>query len=179
MKPMAMARWVTMLALTALAAGCGRGSDHARAEHEAREQARAGAGRSAEAVAAASAAEADFVSAVSSAQATMPVALKFRMQQPPHVGQTLQIELVLLQEPQVEINSMLISLQPGDGLSVLSERSFEFHAPALGATQRMTVTLRADAAGVLSLGATVLVDSGTTSVARNFLIPLIAVPAGT
>jgi hypothetical protein len=179
MKPMTMARWGTVLALTALAVGCGRGSDQARAEHESREQARAGAGRSAEALAAANAAEADFVSAVSSVPATTPVALKFRMQQPPRVGEQLQLELLLSQEPQLEITSMLVSLHPGDGLSVLSARSFEFHAPTPGGTQRMNVTLRADLPGVLSLGATVLVDSGNASVARNFLIPLIAVPAGT
>ncbi len=179
MKPMAMARWGMTLALTVLAAGCGSGADQARARHEAHEQAQAGAGRSAAAVAAANAAEADFVTAVSSAQTTTPVVLKFRVQQPPHVGEPLQLELMLSQEPQVEISSMLISLQAGDGLSVLSERSFEFRAPKPGATQRMNVMLRADAAGVLSLGATVLIDSDTTSTARYFLIPLIAVPAGT
>ena len=168
-----------MLAAAALAAGCGSDSDQARAVHEARSQAKAGAGRSADALAAANAAEADFVSAVSSVPATTPVVLKFRMQQPPRVGQPLQLELVLSQEPQLEITSMLVSLQPGDGLAVLSERSFEFHAPTPGATQRMNVTLRAELPGVLSLGATVLVDSGTTTVARNFLIPLIVVPAGT
>jgi hypothetical protein len=42
----------------------------------------------------------------------------------------------------------------------------------------MSVTLRADVAAVLGLSATVLVDSGNTSVAYNFNIPLIAVPAG-
>ena len=168
-----------MLAVAALTAGCGRGADQARAEHEARSQAKAGAGRSADALAAANAAEADFVTAVSSVPATTPVALKFRMQQPPRVGEPLRLELVLSQEPQLEITSMLVSLQPGDGLAVLSERSFEFHAPAPGATQRMNVTLRADLPGVLSLGATVLVDSGSSSVARNFLIPLIALPPGT
>ena len=168
-----------MLAAAALTAGCGRGADQARAEHEARSQAKAGAGRSADALAAANAAEADFVTAVSSVPATTPVALKFRMQQPPRVGEPLRLELVLSQEPQLEITSMLVSLQPGDGLAVLSERSFEFHAPAPGATQRMNVTLRADLPGVLSLGATVLVDSGSSSVARNFLIPLIALPPGT
>jgi hypothetical protein len=179
MKPIAMARWGTMLALTVLAASCGSGADQARAEHEAHSHARASGGRTAEEIAAASAAEADFVAAVSSAPATTPVVLKFRMQQPPRVGEPLQLELALSQEPQVEISSMLVSLQAGDGLTVLSEHSFEFRAPKPGTTQRMNVTLRADSAGVLSLGATVLVDSETTSVARYFLIPVIAVPAGT
>lgn len=174
---MKMARWITILAIAALAAACGRGASDARAQHEARAHAKMDPGSSAEALAAA-AAEADFVAAVSSASTAPPVSLKFRMQQPPHVGEPLQLDLVLTQPPQQEISAMLVSLQPGDGLSVLSQRSFEFRAPAPGATQRMNVTLRADAQSVLSLSATVLVDSGNTSVAYNFLIPLIAVPAG-
>ncbi|MBS0388851.1 MAG: hypothetical protein JSR15_10260 [Proteobacteria bacterium] len=173
-----MARWGAMLAAAVLAAGCGRGADQTRAEHEARLQARAGADRSAGAAAAASAAEADFVAAVSAAPVSAPVSLKFRMQQPPQVGVPLQLELLLSQEPQLEINSLLVSLVPGDNLSVLSNRSFEYHAPRPGATQRMTATLRADAPGVLSLSVNVLVDSANASVSRYFNIPVIAVPAG-
>ncbi len=165
------------LAVAALACGCGRDADRVRAEHAAHAQARAGADRTAGAAAAAAAAEADFVSAVSSASSAAPVALKFRMQQPPRVGQPLQLELVLSQQPGVDISSMLVSFQPGDGLQLQSGHSFEFRAPTPGATQRMSVTLMADQAGVLSLGATVLVDSANTSVARYFLIPLIAMPS--
>ncbi|MDE2251609.1 MAG: hypothetical protein KGL25_09430, partial [Gammaproteobacteria bacterium] len=145
-------------------------------EHDAHARARAGADRTAGAAAAAAAAEADFVSAVSSDSSAAPVGLKFRMQQPPRVGQPLQLELVLTQQPGVEISSMLVSLQPGDGLQLQADHSFEFRAPTPGATQRMNVTLKAEQTGVLSLGATVLVDSANTSVAHYFLIPLIAVP---
>jgi hypothetical protein len=172
-----MARWGTLLVFAALAAACGGDSKDARAQHEARVNGSANAARSAEAVAAA-AAEADFVAAVSSASSAPPVGLKFRMQKPPRVGQPLQLELVLTQPPQQEISSMLVSLQPSDGLTVLSQRSFEFRSPAPGAAQRMNVTLRADKQAVLGLSATVLVDSGNTSVAYNFNIPLIAIPAG-
>ena len=173
-----MARWGALLAGTVLVAGCGPGADRARAEHEAHAQGRAGAEREGAAAAAASAAEADFVAAVSSAPSSSPVALKFRMQQPPQVGVPLQLELVLTQEPQVEITSLLVSLLPSDGLTVQSNRTFEFHAPPPGATQRMTVTLRADAPGLLGVSATVLVDTASASVTRNFNIPLIAAPAG-
>ncbi|MGH8253494.1 MAG: hypothetical protein ACRES2_05585 [Steroidobacteraceae bacterium] len=174
---MTMARWGTILVLAVLAAACGRDAGDARAQHEARVLGKADAAHSADALAAA-AEEADFVAAVSSASTAPPVALKFRMQQPPRVGEPLQLDLELAQPPQQEISLLLVSLQPGDGLSVLSARSFEFRAPLPGATQRMNVTVRADAQAVLSLSATVLVDSGSTSVAYNFLIPLIAVPAG-
>ena len=171
-----MARWLVTLAAAALVTGCGRGADQARAEHTAHSQAKAGAERSADAVAAASAAEADLVSAVSSTSSSTPVALKFRIQQPPRVGQPLRLELVLSPQPGLEINSITVSFLPGDGLALQSDRTLEFHSPASGATQRMDVTLRPEQAGVLSLGAMVLVDSGDTSMAWNFLIPLIAMP---
>jgi hypothetical protein len=174
MKPTTMARWSMALVVAALAAGCGRDADQVRAEHAAHSKSRASADQAAGAAAAA--AEADFVSAVSSASSASPVALKFRMQEPPRVGQPLQLELVLSQLPGVDISSMLVSFQPGDGLQLQSDHSFEFRAPVAGATQRMSVTLLPNQAGVLSLGATVLVDSANTSVARYFLIPLIAVP---
>ena len=177
MEPATTALWWVTLSAAALLVGCGRGADQARSQHAAHSQAKVGAERSADAVAAATAAEADLVSAVSTAHSSTPVALKFRLQQPPRVGQPLQLELVLSQEPGLDITSVLVSLQPGDGLVLQSDRSFEFHAPAPGATQRMAVTLRADQPGVLSLGATILVDAGNNSVARNFLIPLIAMPA--
>ena len=175
---MKMARWGAIVAIAALAAACDSGANDARAQHEARAHARVDGGSSAEALAEA-AAEADFVAAVSSGAIPPPVALKFRLQQPPRVGESLQLDLVLTLPAQQEISSLLVSLQPSDGLALLSQRSFEFRAPAPGATQRMNVQLRADMQAVLGLQATVLVDSGTTSVAYNFNIPLIAIPAGT
>ena len=164
------------LAAAASVAGCGNNADQARAQHAAHSQAQAGKERNADAAAAATAAEADMVSAVSAVASTTPVGLKFRIQQPPQVGQPLRLELALAQQPGLDISSILVSFQPGDGLLLESDHSLEFHAPAVGATQRMVVTLRAQQAGLLSLGATVLVDSGSTSLARNFSIPLIAMP---
>jgi len=168
-------RWAVVLAAAAVAGGCGRGGETARAQHAAHERAQAGAGRAVSAAAAARAAEADLVSAVSAGNAPGPVSLRFRIQEPPRVGQPLRLELVLAQQPGLEITNMLLSLQPGEGLALESDRSFEFQAPATGATQRMLVTLRADQAGLLNLGATVLVNAGNDSVARSFSIPLIAV----
>jgi hypothetical protein len=71
---------------------------------------------------------------------------------------------------------MLVSLQAQDGLDIESNRSIEFEAPAVGATQHMVVDLRARQDGLLNLTATVLVDAGNTSLTRNFSIPLIATP---
>ena len=81
----------------------------------------------------------------------------------------------MVQAPGLEIDSMLMSLQPSDGLALESDRTVEFKAPAVGATQRVTVTLHADQVGLVSLGATILVDAGSNSLARVFSIPLIVV----
>ncbi len=126
--------------------------------------------------AAAAAAEADLVSAVSQAGSVGPVGLKFRVPEPPRVGQPLRLELVLTQEPGLDISHILVSLQAGDGLALESDRSIEFEAPAVGATQRMVVNLRAQQQGLLDLNATVLIDAGNTSLTRSFSIPLIASP---
>jgi hypothetical protein len=176
-----MMRTTMLFALVALAtagvlAGCGR-DDKARAEHEAHVQAKLGAEHKADAADAAAAADADMVSAVSAAASATLVGLKFRMRQPPQVGQDLHLELALVQQPGIDIESMLVSFQPSDGLLLQSEHTLEYHLPPVGATQRMTVTLRPQQAGLLSLGATVLVDASSTSVAHSFSIPLIAVAA--
>jgi hypothetical protein len=166
-----------MLGAVALASGCGGGADAARSQHEAQAAARAGALRVAGDAAAASAADADMVSAVSPGASTTPVSLRFRLSDPPQVDQALRLDLALLQAPGLDIDSMLVSLQSSDGLQIESEHSMEFHAPAAGATQRIVVTLRPHAPGLLSLGATVLVNSGGGSLSRNFSIPLIAAEA--
>jgi hypothetical protein len=92
------------------------------------------------------------------------------------VGQPLRLELVLAQEPGIDISHLLVSLQPGDGLVLESDRSIEFEAPLPGAAHRMTVSLRAQQPGLLNLSATVLVDAENTSLTRSFAIPLIAEP---
>jgi hypothetical protein len=124
----------------------------------------------------AAAGEADLVSAVSPAGRDGSVSIKFRVPEPPQVGQPLHLELVLTQERGLDISHMLVSFQPGDGLLLESDRTVEFEAPPAGATQRIVVNLRAQQPGLLSLNATVLVDAGGTSLTRSFSIPLIAEP---
>jgi len=161
---------LSLLALTAgaLLGGCGRGADSGQTVRG--HTTRLGA------AAAAPSTDADLVSAVSSAGATGLVSLKFRMPQPPQVGQPLRIELVVMQQPGLDIDSLLVSIQAGDGLAVESDHSFEFQSPAAGATQRVAVTVRAGQAGLLNLGATVLIDTANASVTRSFSIPLIVAP---
>jgi hypothetical protein len=170
-----VAGWALNLAVAGVLGGCGHGADSARTEHQAHLQAHNATGQAAQAAAAATALDADLVSAVSGAGDVSPVGLKFRMREPPRVGQPLRMELVLAQDPGVEIDALLVSFQPSDGLRLESDRSVEFHSPQTGATQRLEVTLRPQQPGVLNLSATVLVDAGSTSLSRSFSIPLIAI----
>jgi hypothetical protein len=158
-----LTRWAMALTAAALVCSCGRDSEPRsnRAAHH-------------PAAPALAPGEADLVSAVSPAGSAGPVGLKFRVPEPPRVGQPLQLELVLAQEPALEISHILVSLQAGDGLLLESDRSIEFEVPPPGASHRMLVTLRAQQEGLLSLNATVLVDAGNTSLTRSFSIPLIA-----
>jgi hypothetical protein len=158
-----------VVAASALLSGCGRDANPGQALHGAH-AARVGG------VSTTASTDADLVSAVSSAGAVAPVSLKFRMTQPPRVGQPMGIELVLAQQPGLDIDSLLVSLQPGEGLAVESDHSFEFQSPPPGATQRMAVTVRAGQAGLLNLGATVLIGTANASVTRSFSMPLIVAP---
>lgn len=160
---------VLVLSAGALLGGCGRDANQVQATHGAH-TARVGT------VATVASTDSDLVSAVSSAGGAAPVSLKFRMSQPPRVGQSQRIELVLVQQPGLDIDSLLVSLQPGDGLVVESDHSFEFQSPPPGATQRMVVTVRAAQAGLLNLGATVLIGTANSSLTHSFSIPLIVAP---
>lgn len=160
-----LTRWATALTAVALLHGCGRGSEPrtSTVAHHPRNDP-------------AAAEEAELVSAVTPGGSMSPVSLKFRIPEAPRVGQPLRLELVLAQEPGLDITHVLVSLQPGDGLTLESDRSMEFEVPPPGATHRIVVNLRPQQQGVLSLNATVLVDAGTTSLTRSFSIPLIAEP---
>jgi len=168
MRPRLVYSVMTLIA-GALLGGCGRGSDTGPTV-------RAHTTRLGAAATAAPSTDADLVSAVSSAGTAVPVSLKFRMPEPPRVGQPLRIELVLVQQPGLDIDSLLVSLQAGDGLALESDHSFEFQSPAPGATQRMAATVRPSQAGLLKLGATVVIDSANTSVTQTFTVPLIVAP---
>ena len=117
--------------------------------------------------------DSDMVSAVGGNGSLTPVSLRFRFATAPRVGEVLQVELALAQDAQVQIDDLLVTLLPGDGLALESGRSLELHAPDAGAVQHLSATLRPQQPGLASLTATVLVNSGTSSIARSFSIPII------
>ena len=164
-----------LLGMAVLVAGCSKSDDAARLQREARAQARAGALAASNRLAAAGAEADDLVAAVSNADTATPVSLRFKLPEQPRVGQPLRLQLALAQAPGVEIDSMHVSFQPREGLDVQSEHSVEFVSPAVGATQQMMVTVLPGQAGVLGLAVTVQVDGNSSSIARSFMIPLIAI----
>jgi len=163
-----LTRWGVVLIAVVQLCACGRGSDPSQTALSTHQASKAHAVADPD--------QADLVSAVSSAGSVDPVNLKFRVPEPPRVGQPVHVQLVLEQQQGLDITHMLVSLQAQDGLDIESNRSIEFEAPAVGATQHMVVDLRARQDGLLNLTATVLVDAGNTSLTRNFSIPLIATP---
>jgi hypothetical protein len=158
------------LAAALVLGACGGSADSVRAAHEARAAAK-GAAEAAQAAAGPD--DSDMVSAVGGNGSLTPVSLRFRFGTAPRVGEALQVELALAQDAQVQIDDLLVTLLPGDGLALESSRSLELHAPAAGTVQHLSATLRPQQAGFASLTATVLVNSGNSSIARSFSIPII------
>jgi hypothetical protein len=171
--PGSPARGLAALALGALLAACSPSAEEARARHDALQK---------PAVALTDATPAgpdtlDMVSAVSNAEAQPPIHLKFRLHDAPHVGQPLQLELALVQEPKFVIQAMHVSILPREGLQLKSDSAIDFPSPEVGATHMIPVVLQPQQQGVLGLFVTVLFTTERDSISRTFAIPLIVVPA--
>ncbi|MGA8709055.1 MAG: hypothetical protein WB646_18940 [Steroidobacteraceae bacterium] len=118
--------------------------------------------------------DADMVAAVSAGGSGPPIGVKFRLETRPVVGAPAQLVLALLPTPGLSISHIHASLQPEDGLQLLSPRTFDIDDPQDGATLAQDVTVVPQREGVLSLSAVVVVDYNAISIARTYVIPLIA-----
>jgi hypothetical protein len=117
----------------------------------------------------------DMVSAVSAAgSATTPISMKFRLAGRPTVTAPLQVTLLLIASPDVSISHIHLSFQPGDGLQLQSDRTLDVSAVAPGTVVQQDLTVVPQQSGMLSLTATVLVDTDSQSITRTYSIPLIA-----
>ena len=148
-------------------AGCSRSSEEARLRHVAAQSGSSNPTPLADDPAA------DMVNAVSSGDNKSPVFLKFRLVTAPQVGKPLELQVALIQEPKLEIDSLKVWLQPRDGLQLKSAPSTDFGKPAIGELHMIPVTLVPQQAGVLSLGVTVLVDTEHDSITRGFTVPVL------
>lgn len=152
---------------------CGCGSNHAPGHHAASAPARSGSAGTA----ANDSIDADMVAAVSAGGSGPPIGVKFRLESRPVVGVPAQLVLALQPTPGLEISHIHASLQPEEGLQLQSPRTFDIDDPQDGATLAQEVTVVPQHAGVLSLSAVVVVDYNAVSIARTYVIPLIAANA--
>ena len=121
----------------------------------------------------------DMVNAVSAAGvSTTPISMKFKLGGRPLVTTPLQLTVLVIPSPDVTINHIHVSFQPGDGLQLQSGRTMDLAQPAAGTPVQEDLTLVPQQAGVLSLKATVLVDTDSQSISRTYAIPLIASDTG-
>ncbi|HEX9139071.1 MAG TPA: hypothetical protein VF848_04730 [Steroidobacteraceae bacterium] len=117
--------------------------------------------------------EADMVSAVSNANSTTPLTLKFRIGEQPRNGSPVHVELAVVPDPAVDIDALHIAMQVSDGLKLDSPSQVSYAEPARGRNQHFEVLVHPTKPGVLSLFVTVLVDTADASLTRNYTVPLI------
>jgi hypothetical protein len=162
---------VGTLALAALAlAGCG--SDGASSHRS-----RGGTKPSAVVVAPGAADDPGLNAAVSLSPAANLFGLKFKLAAAPVVGKAGTVDLVLVPTGNVAFEHVHMSLRPGEGLRLLSDSSMESAETAAGEALRYEIQYMPEAAGVLTLGVTLVVDAENNSLSRTYTIPLIAQPA--
>jgi len=160
------------LAAAALSALCACGGSKAPSKPGA--TAPAGSAPATRASAGSASADQDLVSAVSAGGSGPPIGLKFKLAARPVVGTPAQLQLALIPTPGVEISHIHGSLQGADGLLLQSAPSFDIEAPQAGSTLQQEVTVVPQRNGVLSLNAVLVIDYDNVSIARTYVIPLIA-----
>jgi hypothetical protein len=160
------------LLLSLLATACG--SSHAPAGGDAAAASASGTGGPSPRNAPAAAPDADMVAGVSSGGSGPPISVKFRLEARPVVGAPATLVLALIPTPGLGISRIHASLRGDDGLQVQSSTDFDVDDPQDGAVLTENVTVVPQRDGVLSLSAIVVVDYDKTSVARTYVIPLIA-----
>jgi hypothetical protein len=115
----------------------------------------------------------DLVSAVSSAHSNTPIGMKFGLAARPAVGTPLKVTVALIPAAGAGISHIHASFQPGDGLLLQSDRTLDVTDPGAGVMIEQELSVVPQQSGVLSLGATVVVDMDGGSLARSYAIPLI------
>jgi hypothetical protein len=100
--------------------------------------------------------------------------MKFKLESRPAVTTPLDVTVLMIPAPQVEITHVHLLFQPGDGLLISTQRDIDRRDLVTGAPIEQRVTVVPQQSGVLSLSATVLVDTATESVSRTYAIPVIA-----
>jgi hypothetical protein len=158
-------------ALSALLCACGGSNSPAGARHSRADSQHASSSKQGSK---APNTDPDMVAAVSPGGSDPPIGLKFRLDTRPVVGMPAQLLLQLNPTPGVEISHIHGSLQVAEGLQLQSAHTFDIDAPQAGTPLEQNVTVVPQHNGVLTLSATLEIDYDNGSVARTYLIPLIA-----
>lgn len=122
----------------------------------------------------ATAPDADLVAAVSSGGSGPPISVKFRLGARPVVGSPAAVSVALMPTPGLAISHIHASLRGDEGLQLQGNAAVDVEDPQDGAVLTQDVTVVPQREGVLSLSIIVVVDYEKTSVARTYVIPLIA-----
>jgi hypothetical protein len=113
------------------------------------------------------------VSAVTASKTGLPVEVKFALRQRPEVGQSAELDLLVI--PSAPFDRVMTSFHAEQGLTLSDgAQPIVQDRPEPGVPIAHTLKIVAQQDGVFYVDATVLVDSGTESLARTFTVPVIA-----
>src|SRR5580658_6480797 len=153
------------LGLTALIGACGHSpSNNSAVDHAARAaNAKTGGAQGVDGT------DPDMVNAVNvSGTSSSLFSMKFKLASRPVVTTALQVTVLMLPAADADITHMRVSFQPSDGLQLQSERYVDLSNLKPGTPVERQVTVVPQQSGVLSLNATVLVDTDSESISRTY-----------
>jgi hypothetical protein len=113
------------------------------------------------------------VTAVSAGKSGLPVDVKFALRQRPEVGQSAELDLIVI--PSAPLDRLMTSFHAEEGLTLSdgAQPSVQDRPePGVPIPHALTIVPKQD--GIFYVDAIVLADSGTESIARTFTIPVIA-----
>jgi hypothetical protein len=118
----------------------------------------------------------EFVAAFTTAPNQAPVELHFALRERPQVGQP--VELALAVRPISPLNYILATVQADDGLVLVAdEQSRRFERPKPGVVVPHSVRVVPQREGIFRVTVTLLAEAEQESIARTFVIPVIATAA--
>jgi hypothetical protein len=117
---------------------------------------------------------ADMVAAVDPAGTSPSLSVKFRIEARPVVGMPVKIMVAVIPAANAQIDHIHGSFLPGSGLLLQSDRNFDIATVQSGSAAFREVTVVPQQTGVLSLSATLLMNTDKSSQTRTYAIPLIA-----
>ena len=103
----------------------------------------------------------------------VPVDVRFRLLTRPQIGESAKLDLVMV--PSAPLDRLVASFNAEPGLSVAEGAApMQRDQPQAGVPIQHELTIVAQRDGIFYVTATVLADSAAGSVARTFIIPVIA-----